>query len=126
MNAGVDVAPAPTRSSRAWWTLVGTLGVVGLGLFLFDWFSASSPVARRGLISQRPPVYGKFQPSFSRLGIYALVLVGVAGVGAYLLARRPRVRTLILLPLAAGFLLNFAAAVAVVDGDTEGSVAALV
>jgi methylthioxylose transferase len=118
-QAGTSAVPTAGRRLR---TIALTLGVVGVGLFAFDWFSASSATARRGLISQRPPVYGRFQPSFSRLGIYALVLVGVAAAGAYVVARSERVRAAVLLPVAAGFLLSFAAAVAVVNGDTKAYV----
>ena len=117
-----DAQAPPRRARRAWWSFLATLGIVGLGLFLFDWFSATSTAARRGIISQRPPVYGKFQPGFSKLGVYALVLVGIAGLGAYVLARRPRPRALVAVALAAGFLMSFAAAVAVENGDTNGYV----
>lgn len=93
--------------------------LVAAGLAIFDWFSASSPVAQRGLLAQKPPVYGLFQPGFSRLGVYALVLATVGGVGAFLIARREQVRPWGLLVCVCGFALAFSAAVAAVNGTSH-------
>jgi hypothetical protein len=92
---------------------------VGAGLAVFDLVSSGSAVAKRGLISDRPPVYGRYEPGFSKLGLYALGLVVVAGIGAYLVARRDRVRPATLLLGVCGFALAFGAAVAVVNGNTR-------
>ena len=104
---------------RAYVRLATPVVLVGAGLAAFDFFSASSAVAKRGLIADKPPVYGRFEPGFSRLGIYALVLMAVGGAGAFLLARRERVRPWTLLLGVCGFALAFSAAVAVVNGSTH-------
>lgn len=122
MNARAGAPlPAVVRSPRlaSGWSLGLTLLVAGLGLGLFDFFSAGSEVARRGLISQRPPVYGRFEPGFSRLGLVALAVAAFGAAGAFLVARRERVRAAWLLPAAVAFLLSFAAATAVVNGDRK-------
>lgn len=122
MNARAGAPlPAVVRSPRlaSGWSLGLTLLVAGLGLGLFDFFSAGSEVARRGLISQRPPVYGRFEPGFSRLGLVALAVAALGAAGAFLVARRERVRAAWLLPAAVAFLLSFAAATAVVNGDRK-------
>jgi hypothetical protein len=107
-----------TGKKRATGLVLGVV-FVGAGLALFDFFSAGSAVARRGLISERPPVYGRFEPGFSKLGVYALALVVVGGFGAYLIARRDRIGPVALLLVVCGFALAFAAAVAVVNGSTR-------
>jgi hypothetical protein len=110
---------ASVAASRASVRLFVPVVVVGAGLAAFDFFSASSPVAKRGLIADKPPVYGRFEPGFSRLGAYALALVVVAGIGAYLVARPTRVRPAAVLLGVCGFALAFSAAVAVVNGSTR-------
>lgn len=108
---------APSRRRMA--APFASVAIVGVGLFAFDFISAGNSIARRGLISDRPPVYGRFEPGFSRLGLFALGLVVVAGLGAYLVARRERVRPAALLLGVCGFALAFGAAVAVVNGHTR-------
>ncbi|MFY9587688.1 MAG: glycosyltransferase family 39 protein, partial [Actinomycetota bacterium] len=111
--------PDPVGSTKRspWWSLAATLALVGGALFAFDWFSAGSEVARRGVFSQRPPVYGRFEPSFSRWGAIALALAAVIGAASFVFARRDRMRPLLLLPVAVAMLISFAAAVAFVNGE---------
>jgi hypothetical protein len=104
---------------RIYLKIFAPIVVVAAGLTIFDLVSSGSAVAKRGLISDRPPVYGRWQPSFSRLGLYALVLVVIAGIGAFLIARRERVKPWALLLGVCGFALSFGAAVAVVNGNTR-------
>jgi methylthioxylose transferase len=107
---------------RAWWSLAATLVVVGAALFVFDLFSAGSSVARRGVASHRPPIYGRFEPSFTRWGAIALVLAAVIGIGTFFATRRDRVKPAILLPVALATLISFAAAVAAVNGEKQALV----
>jgi hypothetical protein len=104
---------------RAYARVVVPVLLAGGGLALFDFFSARSEVAKRGLISDKPPVYGRFEPSFSRLGLYALLLTIFAGVAAFAIARRDRVRPAALLLGVCGFALAFGAAVGIVNGNTR-------
>ncbi len=110
---------------RALWSLAAALAIVGGALFVFDFFSAGSEIARRGLVSHRPPVYGKFIPSFSRVGGIALALAAVSALWAFAVARRERFKPALLLTIAVASLLSFASAVAVVNGDTEAYVDSL-
>jgi hypothetical protein len=112
------VTETATGTRRPFASLLVALGVVGVGLAVFDLASSSSDVARRGLLAERPPIYGRFEPGFSRLGVFALALVAVGVAGAFLAARARRVRPALYLAGAVGFLLAFSAAVAVVNGDT--------
>ncbi|MCA1834718.1 MAG: glycosyltransferase family 39 protein, partial [Actinobacteria bacterium] len=101
------------------WTPAWTLVAGALALGAFDFISSGSRVAKRGLISQKPPVYGTFTPSFARLGVIALALAAVAGVIVFMIARRDRMRSIWVLLIATALLLSFAAAVAVVNGSTK-------
>lgn len=114
-TAGGAEAP-PRRSLRP---LVLTLVLFGVALGLFDYFSAGSAVARRALISDRPPVYGRFEPGFATIGVVALVLAVGGGALAYLFARRERVRAAWFLLVSISFMVVFAASVAVVDGSSK-------
>lgn len=86
---------------------------------LFDAFSAGSGTARRGLIAGRPPVYGRFEPGFSRLGVISLAVAVVAAAVAYAVARRERTAPWVTVGAAAALLLSFAASVAVVNGSAQ-------
>lgn len=102
------------------------LAVLGLALGVFDFFSAGSSVAQRRLVSQKPPIYGTFEPGFSRWGIVALILVVVGGFGAVALSRRDRLRPALFLAIGVAFLLAFAAAVAAIGGQPKDFVEPLV
>lgn len=102
------------------------LAVLGVVLGLFDWFSAGSATAQRRLVSDHPPVYGRFEPSFSAWGVLALALVAVGAFGAIALAKKERLRPMLFLALTVGFLLSFAASIAMINGDPEQFVEPLV
>ncbi len=126
MTDTIDETPHPSLDlspRRAWWSLAATLTLVGAGLFAFDFFSAGSEAGRRGVgLSDKPPIYGLFRPSFTSWGVVALVLAAVIGLGALLAARGERVRLRVLLPAALAALLVFGAAVAFVNGERSALV----
>lgn len=118
--ARVEAPPPDGDAGRTrGFSLLATLAAGAIVLGLFDFFSSRSSVAKRGILSQRPPVYGLFQPSFWRIGAVALALAAAAGAGAYLVSRSRRVRPATFLALGVAFVLAFAAAVAVVNGDAK-------
>lgn len=100
-------------------SLLLTLAAGAVSLGVFDYLSAGSGVARRALIADRPPVYGRFQPGFAKIGSIALALALAGAFGAFLVARSERLRGRWLLPVAIAFFMCFAAAVAVVGGSAK-------
>ncbi len=109
---------APSSSPATLRGVILTLATGALVLGAFDFFSAGSEVARRGLSSQRPPIYGRFEPGFSATGVLAVILAIAAALAASAAVRRePKVR--VLLPIAIVFMFAFAAAVATVDGAPD-------
>ncbi|MGZ7042513.1 MAG: hypothetical protein ACXVH7_12040, partial [Thermoanaerobaculia bacterium] len=97
--------------------VVVAFAIVGLGLFLFDFISAHSKVARRGILSSAPPVYGFFRPSFTKWGLVSVGVVLLGAAAAYVIARSEHVRTSVFVPAASAFLLSFAASIAIIGGD---------
>jgi hypothetical protein len=124
MKEGVEAPTDPRDDASGGTRNLGRLVlfafvVVGTGLFLFDWFSANSRVARRGISATAPPIYGYLRPSFTSWGFISLGLALVAGVAAYLIARREQVRAHFFVVSASAFLLSFAASIAMIGGDPD-------
>ncbi|MGZ7032592.1 MAG: hypothetical protein ACXVIJ_11525, partial [Thermoanaerobaculia bacterium] len=84
---------------------------------LFDYISAHSKVAKRGIAATAPPVYGAYRPLFTRWGFVSIALALCAAGAAYLISRRERIRTMPFVVGSCAFLLSFAASIAIIGGD---------
>jgi dolichyl-phosphate-mannose-protein mannosyltransferase len=95
------------------------LAVVGAGLLIFDGVSSGSSVAKRGIVSQRPPIYGYYRPTFTRWGIAAIAAAVIAGLIAFALSRLEAPRKRLVLPVVVALLLSFGTALAIIPGSTH-------
>jgi len=118
-----SVEQPPPRARTIWW-LISTLGVVGAGLLAFLVLSAHSAAAKKGF-PFTPPIYGRYQPSFSVWGVFAIVGALVAAAAAFFLARAKRLRTATVIAIAFGVMFSFGASLAMVNGDPNEFVSPL-
>lgn len=117
-------AVTPGENRRRLLELFAGLLIVGSALIIFDVFSARSLVARRGIYTNFPPIYGHFDPHASPLAALSVV-AGVSLVGfSFYAARRP-LKGITFLVSSLCLFLTLAAAVALVRGQPSDMVAPL-
>jgi hypothetical protein len=109
----------PVAPIRAAFTLAVPLIVVGAGLIVFDLVSSHSAVARRGIASSRPPIYGQYLPGFSAWGVSAIACALLAGGLMFLFARTEHPRKAWALPVAVALLLSFGTSLAIMRTSAE-------
>jgi hypothetical protein len=121
-EAGAAEQP-PARPRTIWW-IVSTLGVVGAGLLAFLIFSAHSKAAKKGF-PFTPPIYGRYGPSFSVWGVFAIIGALIAVGAAFFLARAKKQRAALVIPVAFAIMFSFGASLAMVNGDPNEFVSPL-
>ncbi|HLW17030.1 MAG TPA: glycosyltransferase family 39 protein [Actinomycetota bacterium] len=119
-----SVEQPPAKPRTIWWLIV-TLGVMAAGLLAFLLYSSRSAAAHKAIPSSIPPIYGRYEPSFSAWGYFAIVGALIAGGAAYALARAKRQRAMWVIPIAIAIVFSFGAALAMVNGNPNEFVSPL-
>lgn len=114
----------PTRPRTIWW-ITSTLVVVAAGLLLFVWYSSRSKAAHKAIPLSYPPIYGRYQPSFSRWGLFAIAGGLIAAGAAFFLARAKQHRAALVIPIAIAIVFSFGASLAMVNGSPNEFVSPL-
>ena len=112
------------KPSTIWW-LVSTLGVVGAGLLAFLVYSAHSAAAHKAIPASFPPIYGRYEPSFSGWGYFAIAGSLIAAGATFYLARAKQHRAMWVIPIGVAILFSFGASLAMVNGNPNEFVSPL-
>jgi hypothetical protein len=112
------------ENRRQFLGLSASLVTVGSVLITFDVWSARSLVARRGIYTNVPPIYGHFDPHISPLVLLS-VMAGLSLVGFSFSVVRSQPKAIPFLIASVCLFLTLAAAVALVRGQPSDMVAPL-
>ncbi len=100
--------------------LIASLALTAFGLAAFDFVSGRYPVrpyARKSILSDYPPVYGRHAPEVDAWIWVAIGVAALGAAGAFFVARMGASKPRWLVPAIAGFTLAFAAACTAMGGD---------